>query len=63
MKVFDSYFEVMNHGMNTRRNKFCLRLPPVKLENAKHSFYYGGAKLFNSLPDSERKSHLSDFFD
>ena len=53
----------MNHGMNTRRNKFCLRLPPVKLENAKHSFYYGGAKLFNSLPDSERKSHLSDFFD
>ena len=55
--VFNSYFEIMNHERNTRNNNFILRLPTVKLECAKQGFYFGGAKLFNSLPLELRSEH------
>ena len=55
--VFNNYFEVMNHERNTRNNNFILRLPTVKLECAKQGFYFGGAKLFNSLPLELRLEH------
>ena len=31
--IFDNYFEMIDHSINTRNNnKHCIRLPPVKLE-------------------------------
>ena len=49
--------------METRNNNYLLRLPQVKLETAKQGFYYGGAKLYNSLPliKLRMEPHLSKF--
>ena len=58
-ETLDNYFELMCHGKATRNNKCSLRLPPIKLESSKQSFYYGGAKLFNFMPEEERRSLLS----
>lgn len=57
-ETFDNYFQLMQHDKRTRNNNISIRLPPVKLEAAKRSFFFGGAKLFNSLPESNRKSLL-----
>ena len=48
--TFNDYFKILNHTKNTRNKNFLLRLPAVKLEIAKQGFYFGGAKLYNSLP-------------
>ena len=40
--IFDNYFEMIDHSMNTRNNKHCIRLPPVKLEVARRGFYSTG---------------------
>ena len=48
--IFEEYFTLISHEKGTRNNNYLLRLPRVKLEIAKQSFYYGGAKLYNTLP-------------
>ena len=48
--VFDNYFEMIDHSMNTRNNKHCVRLASVKLEVASRDFYFTGGTLYNSLP-------------
>ena len=53
--IFDNYFEMIDHSMNTRNNKHCIRLPPVKLEVARGYFYFTGVTLYNSLPIDIRK--------
>ena len=58
--ILDDYFVITNHSKHTRNNNCSLRLPPIKLEVTKQSFYYGGAKIFNALPIDERKSLLCD---
>ena len=55
-EVLDNYFEILNHGKHARNNNCSLKLPPIKLEISKQSFYYGGVKSFNSLPRDEKKS-------
>ena len=58
--TFNNYFEIISHTMETRNNTYLLRLPQVKLE--KQGFYYGGAKLYNSLPLKLRmEPHLNKF--
>ena len=60
--TFNNYFEILSHTMETRNNNYLLPLPQVKLETAKHGFYYGGAKLYNSLPLKLRmEPHLNKF--
>ena len=44
---FQNYFELQNHGTNTRNNTKKLKQPRCKLEFGKRSFYYLGAKYFN----------------
>ena len=53
---FRNYFEVNGHHIRTRNNGLSLRLPKVKLSVAKQSFYFYGAKLYNSLPLSLRST-------
>ena len=36
--------------VNTRNNGLTAKLPKVKLEFGRRSFYFLGAKIFNSLP-------------
>ena len=56
---FVNYFKVLSHQKNTRNNNHMLILPKVKLELAKRSFYFMGAKLYNSLPLEIRQSGKS----
>jgi hypothetical protein len=48
--IFNEYFTMISYEKGTRNNNCMLRLPCVKLEVAKQSFYFGGAKLYNALP-------------
>ena len=54
-ECFSNHFTLMNN--HTRNNGSLLRLPPVKLEAAKKSFKYMGAKLWNELP-LDIRSHM-----
>ena len=53
---FQNYFEKHHHVKTTRNNTFFLKIPKVKLECSKNSFYFMGVKIFNSLPIETRKT-------
>ncbi len=44
------------HGIETRNNKHLLKLPAIRTEYARKSFYFMGAKLYNELPLEIRKA-------
>ena len=48
---FNKYFKINVTGINTKNAK----LPKVKLDFAKQSFFYSGAKIYNDLPIDIRK--------
>ena len=52
--IFDNYFEMIDHSMKTRKNKHCIRLPPVKLEVARRG---------KSLPFDIRKTDSVSIFE
>ena len=56
---FRNYFSVLN-GANTRNQNCLLRLPPIKKEYFRGSFKYMGAKLYNDLHTSIRKTQNFD---
>ena len=59
---FKDYFEIAKHVKNTRNSGYLLKLPKLKLEFYRGSFYYMGATLYNSLPRSIRMiDDLKDF--
>ena len=57
---FDNYFEINTHRVNTRNNKYLLKLPKVKLEFAKQSFCC--AKIYNNFPIEVRRESDYDTF-
>ena len=65
---FVNYFELMKK--QTRNNKKIIRLPAIKLESSRKSFYFNGAKSFNDLPinlreiesRSQFRSKLNEYF-
>ena len=68
---FKNYFQRVNHNaLNTRNNGKAAKLPKVKLDFARRSFYILGASTFNSLPLSLRsinsrflfRKALDDFY-
>lgn len=54
--IFNDYFLIRQHTANTRNNNISINLPKVKLELAKGSFYFMGAKFYNLLPKNVRES-------
>ena len=60
--IFDNYFEMIDHSMNTRNNKHWIRLPPVKLEFARRGFCFTGGTLYNSLPIDIKKIDSVNIF-
>jgi exonuclease III len=48
----ENYFDIMNN--NTRNRNIILRIPKIKLESTKKSFYFSGARAFNNLPPAVR---------
>lgn len=59
-ETFVNYFEKMTN--NTRNKNHLLRLPKIKLESSRKSFFFNGAKTFNELPLKIRAStSIEDF--
>ena len=57
---FNDYFEIMNS--KTQNNGILIRLPKIRLESSKKSFFYYGAKCFNDLPAQVRGAQNSKEF-
>ena len=53
-ELFENYFERRDHKYATRNNENSVKLPKVKLETGRKSFYFLAAKTFNSLPSEVR---------
>ena len=53
---FINYFEKVNHGKSTRNCSHLLKLQKFKLEYSRGAFYYMGAKLYNDLSLTIRKT-------
>ena len=58
-KNFENYFEVIESKINTRNNGTLIRLPKVKLEVTRKSFFFQGGYEYNTLPREIRseKNH------
>ena len=50
-------------NMHTRNNRHLLRLPIIRTEYARRSFYYMGAKVYNELPLEIRKAESTNDFE
>lgn len=59
--VFQNYFHAQDHEMNTRNNRKLITIPKIKTEYARKSFYFMGAKIYNTLPLEARSLGMSDF--
>ena len=60
--LFKSYFTVQHHGKEMRNNDNILKLPAIRTEYARKSFYFMGAKIYNELPiELRRIEHNQDF--
>ena len=57
------YFEVNNQSKQTRNANFLLKVPRIKLETVRSTFYYMGVKFYNDLPLSLRKVELYKEFE
>ena len=53
---FNTHINQMNHRYQTRNNNISLRLPRVKTEAARKSFWFQGPFCFNELPLEIRQS-------
>lgn len=47
---FENYFKIIDGNIQTRNHKKLVRLPKVKLQIARKSFYFQGGLEFNKLP-------------
>ena len=61
--TLQKYFTVINHNKETRNNAHLLRLPAVKTEYARRSFFFMGAKVYNELPIEVRKAENFHIFE
>ena len=52
----------LDNRVNTRNDGYLLKLPKVKLEFVKQSFYYSGAKIYNDLSIEIRRESDYDAF-
>ena len=57
---FTNYFELMDNC--TRNKNKLLRLPAIKLESSRKSFFFNGAKSYNELPLRVREAKTKKQF-
>ena len=57
---FKNYFEIMNN--NTRNKNYIIRLPKIKLEVCRKSFFFNGGIMYNNLPKPIRSAATQDEF-
>ena len=69
--AFSSYAEEINHNYKTRNNNASLRLPLLRTEAARKSFWFQGPRCYNELPLEIRslnsfvlfRSRLKEYYD
>ena len=47
---FHQYFQIHEHNFNTRNKGYSVKIPKVKLEFARQSFYFLSVKIYNDMP-------------
>ena len=60
---FQGYFELQKHKTKTRNSQCLIRLPSIKIEYARKSFHFMGAKLYNELPIEIRKTESFNHYE
>ena len=61
---FVNYFTLIDHSRGTRNNKCSIRLPSIKLESTRNSFFFSGAYVYNKLPKELRsEANFNNFID
>ena len=61
---FVNYFTLIDHNRRTRNNKCSIRLPSIKLESTRNSFFFSGAYVYNKLPKELRsEANFNNFID
>ena len=51
---FVNYFTLIYHNRGTRNYKCSIRLPSIKIESTRNSFFFSGAYVYNKLPKELR---------
>lgn len=60
--AFRGYFDVFDNERQTRNNKSLIRLPKVRTEFGRKSFYFFAARTFNALPCNIRNDYRNADF-
>ena len=61
IEPFKNYFQLIEHPIRTRNTSKIICLPKIKLEYARKSFAFTGAKVYNMLPLEAREMQAADF--
>ena len=61
IEPFKNYFQLIEHPIRTRNISKIICLPKIKLEYARKSFAFTGAKVYNMLPLEAREMQATDF--
>ena len=55
---FHQYFQIHEHDFNSRNKGYSVKIPKVKSDFARQSFYFLGANIYNNMPIEIRQSKL-----
>ena len=61
IEPFKNYFQLIEHPIRTRNTSKIICLPKIKLEYARKSFAFTGAKVYNMLPLEACEMQAADF--
>ena len=59
---FHNYFTINNTPVETRNCGILTKIPKIKLELARHGFYFTGSTIYNSLPRDIREEKVFAIF-
>ena len=57
-----NYFQTMDHSQNTRNNYLAVKVPRMKTEFGRKSFYVTAANIYNNVPILARQLHSRVLF-
>ena len=60
--MLHNYFTINNTSVATRNCGILTKIPKIKLELARHGFYFTGSRIYNSLPGDIREEKVFAIF-
>ena len=61
IELFQDSFKISNYRYQTRNNAKMLKLPVIKIEYARKSFYFTGTNIYNTLPLVREIENINKF--